>query len=168
MSTQDAPPWRSVPVVAWLALLTALVLAPLAWPGYALVGDMVVTPRQPWVPDVLGLGSALPRAVPIDAVMALLTTEVDGALVQRVTLVAALMLAGLGTARLAPGGRWTAAGAGTLAIWNPYVAERLAIGHWTLLLGYASLPWLIGAALGLRRRRHGSAARWWCGPAWRH
>jgi len=30
--------------------------------------------------------------------------------------------------------------------WNPYVAERLALGHWALLLGYAGLPWAVRAA----------------------
>jgi hypothetical protein len=27
--------------------------------------------------------------------------------------------------------------------WNPYVAERLLIGQWALLLGYAGLPWVV-------------------------
>jgi hypothetical protein len=27
--------------------------------------------------------------------------------------------------------------------WNPYLAERLLIGQWAMLLGYAALPWLI-------------------------
>ena len=28
----------------------------------------------------------------------------------------------------------------TLYVWNPYVAERLGIGHWPLLLAYGYLP----------------------------
>jgi hypothetical protein len=31
--------------------------------------------------------------------------------------------------------------------WNPYVAERLIIGQWALLLGYAALPWVLRAVL---------------------
>jgi len=31
--------------------------------------------------------------------------------------------------------------------WNPYVAERLIIGQWALLLGYAGLPWVLRAVL---------------------
>ena len=36
------------------------------------------------------------------------------------------------------------------ALWNPYVGERLVVGHWTVLLGYAVLPWLWRAVLCLR------------------
>jgi hypothetical protein len=158
MTSPDRPPWRSAPVVLWTASMAALVLAPLARPGYALVGDMVFTPQQTLLPDALGLGSGLPRAVPADAVVAVLTQVVDGALVQRVALVAALLLAGLGAARLAPGGRWAAAGASTLMIWNPWVAERLALGHWALLLAYGTVPWLVAAGLDVRAARPG--ARW--------
>ena len=31
--------------------------------------------------------------------------------------------------------------------WNPYVGERLIIGQWALLLGYAGLPWVLRAVL---------------------
>ena len=31
----------------------------------------------------------------------------------------------------------------TLTVWNPFVVERLGIGHWTVLLGYGVLPWLV-------------------------
>ncbi len=50
---------------------------------------------------------------------------------------------------IAFGGRLVAA---TLAIWNPYVAERLLQGHWSLLVGYGCLPWVAAAALAHRRR----------------
>jgi hypothetical protein len=33
--------------------------------------------------------------------------------------------------------------AGVCYAWNPYVAERLLIGQWALLLGYAGLPWVL-------------------------
>jgi len=33
--------------------------------------------------------------------------------------------------------------AGVCYAWNPYVAERLLIGQWALLLGYAALPWVV-------------------------
>jgi hypothetical protein len=39
------------------------------------------------------------------------------------------------------------------------VAERLVIGHWTLLVGYAALPWLVRAALDLRRGVPGAQLR---------
>jgi len=150
---------RSGPVVLWVLVLVALILAPLVRPGYLLHADMVSTPRQFLVPDAWGVGDAVPRAVPLDALMALVTTAVDGGLVVRLVLAGALVLAGLGAARLVPGGRPVRAGAATLMVWNPYVAERLLMGSWALLLAYGALPWAVGAALDLRRQQPGSGWR---------
>jgi hypothetical protein len=47
------------------------------------------------------------------------------------------------TARSAP--RLAELAAGVFYAWNPYVAERLILGHWALLLGYAVLPWVVAA-----------------------
>ncbi len=138
--------WRDAIVLQWSALLAVLVGLPWFRPGYVLSYDMV------WVPhlaldrdDLWGLGSALPRAVPSDAVVALLGAAIDPQVVQRLVLLGALVLAGVGGARLVPTlgttGRLAAA---ALAVWNPYVLERLAIGQWPMLLGYAGLLWLVG------------------------
>lgn len=143
--------WRSGPVVAWVVLLVATILAPLARPGYLLRADMVSTPQQYLVPDAWGVGDSVPRAVPLDAVVALATTVLDGGVVVRLILVIALLLAGLGAARLVPGGRLVSAAAATLTIWNPYVAERLLMGNWALLLAFGALPWAVAAALDLRQ-----------------
>ena len=43
--------------------------------------------------------------------------------------------------------------AGVFYAWNPYVGERLIIGQWALLLGYAGLPWVLRAVLGGSRWR---------------
>ena len=40
--------------------------------------------------------------------------------------------------------------AGVCYTWNPFVAERLIIGQWALLLGYAGLPWALRAAVACR------------------
>jgi hypothetical protein len=66
-----------------------------------------------------------------------------------------LWLAGWGAARLAATALPSAGAAGqfiatTLAIWNPYVAERLLQGHWSLLVGYGCLPWVATAMLTQR------------------
>ncbi len=138
----------------WGLLLALLVCAPLLRPGYVLTYDMV------WVPhldldrlEVWGLGSALPRAVPSDAVVALLGSVVPGAVVQRFVLVAVFVVGAVGAARLVPSvplpARLVAA---TFYVWNPFVAERLVLGQWPLLVGYAALPWLIGALWGDRAR----------------
>lgn len=145
------------PDVAWSGLLTLLVLGPALRPGYLLSYDMVATPRQFLVPAAVGLGSAPPRAVPVDAVVAVLTTVLDGQLVQKAALVAALFLAGLGAGRLVEGPGWVRAAAAGLYLWNPYVAERLFLGSWVLLIGYAALPWVLA---GARRVRRGEPGGW--------
>ena len=157
----DASPWRLRLLAVGVALL---VTAPLLAPGYVLLRDMVAVPRLSLGPAALGLGSGLPRAVPEDAVVALLTTVVPGQLVQKAALFAAVALAVLGAARLVPpddeGRRGMAgAAAGLVYGWSPWVAERLLMGHWSLLLGYAALPWVARSALLLRAGAPGGLAR---------
>ena len=57
-------------------------------------------PRAPH--DLLGLGSALPRAVPSDAVVAVLDQVVPGMLLQKLVLVGSLVAAGSGAPRWSP------------------------------------------------------------------
>ncbi|WP_300371722.1 hypothetical protein [Nocardioides sp.] len=135
---------------AWAIAVAALVLGPALGPGYLLTYDMVWVPDLALRPDFLGLGSALPRAVPSDAVVAVLDEVLPGMLLQKVVLVGALVVGGLGAARLA--GRATAARlvAVGVYVWSPYVVERLWIGHWPLLLCWAVLPWLVAEGIRLR------------------
>lgn len=153
-------PGSGLAVPVWCGLLTVVVLGPALAPGYVLTYDMVFTPRQYLLPDSLGVGSAAPRAVPVDAVMALLTAVIPGELIQKVVLIGILFCAGLGASRLLAGAplevRLVAA---TVYMWNPYVAERLVIGHWALLVAYAVLPWLVRGALAARSGAAGPLAR---------
>jgi len=132
--------------------LAVLAVGPLLAPGYVLAYDMVFTPRQPLSPASVGLGPALPRAVPVDAVVSLATLLVDGAVVQKLVLVAIFAMSFLGAAAVCPVDQRPArAAAGVLYAWNPYVAERLFMGHWSLLVAYACLPWVLAGALRVRR-----------------
>ncbi len=134
--------------------LTLAVVAPLLRPGYLLLRDAVSTPRSYLSDSALGLMSP-PRATPQDFAIALASHCVDGGLVVKAVLVVGLWLAGWGAARLVAkvlpeagvGGQFVAI---TLAIWNPYVGERLLQGHWSLLLGYGCLPWVATTMLTLR------------------
>ncbi|HEU4675662.1 MAG TPA: hypothetical protein VFS29_06730 [Motilibacteraceae bacterium] len=134
-------------LVLWSALLTALVLGPALGTftgGYVLSYDMVFVPDQPLLAATAGFGTSAPRAVPQDAVVAVLDDLVPGHLVQGLVLTGTLVAAGIGAGRLVPTSRtWVRLAAATLAIWNPFVAERLVLGHWALLLAYALLPWLL-------------------------
>ena len=135
-------------------VLALLVVGPLLAPGYLLLRDAVSTPRSFLSDTALGLTSA-PRATPQDFAVALASHLVDGGVVVKTLLVLGLWLAGWGAARLVAVALPCAGASGqfvgtTVAIWNPYVAERLLQGHWSLLVGYGCLPWVAAAMLTLR------------------
>jgi hypothetical protein len=146
-----------VPAVA--VGLAAAVLAPvLAGRGFVLVYDMVFVPRQPLLPASVGLGAALPRAVPADAVVALVSRVLPGDVLQKLVLAAALLAGATGAARLVPAGRTVVRViAGVGYTWNAFVAERLFLGHWPVLLAYGALPWIVWHGLAVRR---GVARAW--------
>jgi hypothetical protein len=135
-------------------VLALLVVAPLLKPGYLLLRDAVSTPRSFLSDTALGL-TAAPRATPQDFAVALASHVVDGGIVVKTLLLLGLWLSGWGAARLVAtalpearaGGEFVAI---TLAIWNPYVAERLLQGHWSLLVGYGCLPWVATTMFALR------------------
>ncbi len=142
------------------AVVTAVVLAPLALPGYVLRYDMVFVPRQPLSWEMIAPADTLPRAVPLDALVSLANLAVPGWLVQRIALVAVVHLAALGAARLVPTGRTAVRVVAALAYaWTPYLAERMLLGQWALLLAYAALPWLVAAARDVRAGRPGAVPR---------
>ncbi len=140
--------------------VTGLVLAPLAAPGYVLSYDMVFVPRQPWRAELVLPTGSLPRAVPLDALVSLTNLVLPGWLLQRLVLAAALLLAAIGAGRLVPARHpATRLVAAVGYAWTPYLAERLLIGHWGLLLAYGALPWLVSAALRVREGRSGGLPR---------
>lgn len=160
---------------AYALALALMVTAPLLAPGYLLLRDAVSTPRAYLTDAALGLTEAAPRALPQDFLVAVASHVVDGGIVVKLLLIAGLWLAGWGAATLAEvvvpdaglPGQFVAA---TLAVWNPYVAERLLQGHWSLLVGYGCLPWVAAAVLRLRGSggqersdpgRVSSDAAWW-------
>lgn len=157
-------PRRLLPVLYGTGVAAAaVILAPLL-PGligagdrYLLYRDAVSTPRTHVTDTTLGIGDLPPRAVPQDWFLAMVSTVVDGGIVVLAVLAASLVCAGVGygrlAARLVPGAGRTGAAAATLvAVWNPFVAERLLQGHWSLLAGYAALGWILVAVLDLRER----------------
>lgn len=148
---------RALRVLPWLwpVLLTLLITAPLLAPGYVVGYDMVFVPDLTVRLDLFGVTTAMPRAVPSDVLVAVLDEITGGQLLNKLVLVAIPLLSGLGLTalwrELRLGGALPGAAAATLYLWNPFVAERLRLGAWALLLGYAALPWLVRSALRLRR-----------------
>lgn len=155
--------YRSLVAAGYSFVLALLILGPLLGPGYLLLRDAVSTPRSYLTDSALGLTDAAARAVPQDALIAALSTIVDGGLVVKALLFAALGLAGWSAARLVAlllptAGLGPQLVASTVMLWNPYVAERLLQGHWSLLAGYGALPAIAVAGIGVRRAQPGA---WW-------
>jgi len=151
-------------VPGYALALSLLITAPLLGPGYLLLRDAVSTPRSYLSDAALGLTEAAPRALPQDFLLALVSGAfgigIDGGVVVKILLIGGLWAAGWGAARLASGvlpqagvpGQFVAT---TVALWNPYVAERLLQGHWSLLVGYGCLPWIAHTVLRLRSGQPG-------------
>jgi hypothetical protein len=143
---------------AWPALLGLglglLALGPGLGRGFLLSYDMVFVPRMPFSAALTGLAGGPPRAVPSDAVVAVASRAIPADILQKLILLLIFVLACSGAAVLLAAG-WAAVSggrgapvaarlaAGACYAWNPYLAERLLIGQWALLLGYAGLPWVL-------------------------
>jgi hypothetical protein len=137
-------------VGALVGLVCGLVaLGPALGPGFLLHYDLVSVPHLGLGARTLGIDGSVPRAVPGDLVVALLSTLLPGWLVQKALLLGTFVLAGSGLGGLLRT-RFGAAAAALAGAWNPWVAERLAIGHLYFLLGYALLPWVLRAAVRAR------------------
>jgi hypothetical protein len=144
----------------WAVLLAVLLLGPALGPGYLLSYDLVWVPHLAMRSDFLGFGTALPRAVPSDAVIAVLDNVVPAQVLEKLALLLPLVAAGIGASRLVGGSTTARLTAVTLAIWNPFTAERLGIGHWTVLVGYGVLPWLVLAGRETRSSGRMPARTW--------
>ena len=134
-------------------LLGLLAIGPGLAPGFVLSYDMVFVPDPPFSSALLGLAGGPARPVPSDAVVAVAARVIPADILQKLILLAIFMLACSGAAALLAD-CWQArtgerppllAGlaAGVFYTWNPYTAERLVMGQWALLLGYAGLPWVL-------------------------
>lgn len=130
-------------------VLGLVVLGPALAPGYTLHYDLVHVPDLGLGPRTLGTDGSVPRAVPNDLVVALLSLLLPGWLVQKAVLLGCLVVGGAGVGRLSRTG-WGAVAGAALWTWNPWVGERLGIGHWGFLVGLALLPWVLVTSARLR------------------
>lgn len=144
------------------------VVGPALAAGSLLNLDLVVTPDIPVPPGVWGLGPELPRRLPFFVPMAWLSTAIDGALVGKLVMVATIAAAFAGAYRLAQGASAPArAAAGVIYAAGPFLATRLAVGHFGTALAAAVLPWALPTLLrpsdDLRRTMLWSAAMGFAG-----
>jgi hypothetical protein len=126
--------------------LGLLALGPGLRRGFLLSYDMVFVPREPFAAALPGL--APPRAVPSDLAIAAASRIMPEDIGQKLALLAIFALGCAGVAALLDREPLLARLAGgVFYVWNPYVGERLIIGQWALLLGYAGLPWVLRAVI---------------------
>jgi hypothetical protein len=133
--------------------LGLLALGPGLAPGFLLSYDMVFVPVPPFSAALLGLTGGPARAVPSDAAITVAARVIPSDILQKVILLLVFALACAGAAALLRDGWRQVTGrpapalaclvSGVFYVWNPYLAERLLIGQWALLLGYAALPWVL-------------------------
>ena len=136
-------------------LLSAVILGPALKPGFLLSYDMVFVPQLSFSERTLGVDGSVPRAVPNDAVVALLSLIFPGHVVQKLVLISIFVGLGAGMGLVLK--KFPAIVVATVVgLWNPWVAQRLEVGHWGFLLGYAVLPWVIWAGLRVRNQTPGS------------
>jgi hypothetical protein len=152
--TRQLPPARRAFLagVAVTVSLTALMTWGALAPGYLLYRDFVTVPDPLLNAAAFGAAGA-PRSMPLDLVTATAAMVAPSWLVQKILLVAPLLLAGSGVSfLLRHRGCAATVVASVLVVWNPYVAERLLLGQSPTLLGYAMIPWLIAAVRSPRSR----------------
>ncbi len=133
--------------------LGLLALGPALGRGFVLTYDMVFVPAPPLSRADLGFTGGPARAVPSDLVVAVAAKIIPAEYLQKLILLGIFVLACTGAAALLEAG-WSQSGtrarlpllaglvAGVCYSWNPFVAERLILGQWAMLLGYAGLPWV--------------------------
>jgi hypothetical protein len=150
-STPAAPATRWLVGWAVAAAAALTIFAPVLRAGFVLRLDMMFVPDPALNRHSLGLDGSVPRAVPMDFVVALASRGLPADVVQKLLLLAVPVLGVLGMWRLLRGAGLVGQIAGALAFtWNAYTYERLSLGHWSLLLGVALLPWVVSAVLDVR------------------
>lgn len=142
--------WGRCVLPLWCVVLTGVVLWPFAvavatgWGrgGALLLRDMSV-PGTMTLNDLATGADGVARAVPQDAVLAVLSPLVPPPVVVGLLMLGCGVAGSLGAAVLA--GRCGAGTAGQLTAsalvpWNPYLAERLLQGHWSVVAAGMLLP----------------------------
>jgi hypothetical protein len=117
--------------------LTVIILGPLLLPGFVLTMDMVFTPT-------LRLPDHVDNTYLFYAFLHVLNFVLPADFIQKVMLVAILLLSGVGAhrmlVRLIPKVGAAAYAGGLFFMLNPFVYDRFMVGQYGVLLGYALLP----------------------------
>lgn len=128
--------------------VTGLILGPLLLPGYVITFDMA------WTPHVAAPAFGNDNGAIVAWLLHTVNAVVPSQLLQKLLLVALMLVAGVGAHRLArlqlpeP----VAYVAGTFMLFNPWWYTRLMAGQYLVLAGAALLPWVLAALWRLLNR----------------
>nr|WP_232959271.1 hypothetical protein [Corynebacterium marambiense] len=139
-------------MTAWSVFCVGVLLWPIAGAGALIQRDMVVLPHPALSLSALGFGDLPARNAPQDGVLAVVGSFADASFVTRLFLLVAGFSGAAGAAALA---RHVTGGSRvlpqitsvTLTVVNPFVVERLAQGHWSLVVAAWMLPAVAWAGL---------------------
>jgi hypothetical protein len=141
--------WRhpDLPALGLGVVLAIGVCWPLLGGGRTFLLDWVVGPHTAVIPDsFFGLNSGLTTGMPM-AVAVGAASHVLGPSVTWIPIALIFPIATTAMSRLVGGSVWARMGAATLFAVNPFVFQRLFVGHVALLLGYALLPLVLRSML---------------------
>jgi hypothetical protein len=157
--------------VDWLMLAVGLLIGigvctPFFASGRLILLDWSIGPTTPIVSSgLLGLNGGLTSGAASSLLVGLLNSML-GSVATWLPILLFFPLAFLGVSRLAGGSISSRLATGVLYTVNPFVFNRLYVGHIALLIGYALLPFAVWAALRTDFPSWRSAIRtalWWSG-----
>lgn len=128
------------------SVVAVLILWPLLGPGFILTLDMVFTPN-------LAMPDTMTSSYLFHAGLHVLSLVVPSEIIEKLLLFAVLALAGLGMHRLMRTLQlpdtpktvvtWAAYASGLLYMINPFTYSRFMAGQYSILLGYAAVPFFV-------------------------
>ncbi len=144
-----APGWRGR-VVRWAppSIAALLIAGPVLRPGSVFNLDLVLPPRLDVPAGLWGLGPELPRRLPLWTYVSIGSRIVTADAIGKALMVACLIGAWIGMARLLRGlGPYAGHVAGALYALSPFILTRTAVGHFMVTVPYAVLPWVLPVML---------------------
>lgn len=145
------------------AIIALAVCFPFFGTGRLFLLDWSIGPHAPILTSAFyGLNGGLTAGV-LDSIVMGALNHVLGGPATWLPVVAFFPLATFSAGRLAGGPRWSRAAAGIFYAVNPFVFNRLFVGHIPLLIGYALLPL---ATKGALQSMTPKSARWFTPALW--
>lgn len=147
------PQWR-IAVESGLvgAVVGALVVAPWTTGGYLLLLDWAGGPHQALGPSLQGLGGRSLDALPFRLATQFLREVLGPHATVWLLVWLYFPIAAAGASVLVGGGRWRRHSSALAMVCNPFVADRVRVGHVAFLLSVAALVWLLHSALSAGER----------------